>query len=116
MSARTDTVEAYFEAFGRSDHDAVLVLLTEDVIWDIPGHMHLRGREAFDAEIENPGFDGSPTLDIDRLLEDGDSVVALGQGATTRTTGEVMRFAFCDVFTFRERHIARVESYLGPLD
>ena len=30
-------------------------------------------------------------------------------------TGEEFRFAFCDVFTFRDDLICRVESYIVPL-
>jgi uncharacterized protein len=42
-------------------------------------------------------------------------VVAIGNGETTHKSGEVHRFAFCDVFTFATDKIRRVESYLVPL-
>jgi ketosteroid isomerase-like protein len=108
-------VETYFEGFRRTDHESILAGLTDDVVWDLPGYRHLAGKEAFDGEIENEGFTGSPTLAVDRLVEEGDTVVAIGTGQATRTTGEVHRFAYCDVFTFRGDLICRVESYLVPL-
>jgi ketosteroid isomerase-like protein len=117
MSARKGVVETYFEGFRRSDHGQILGCLTDDVVWDLPGYRHLSGKEAFDGEIENDEFVGSPTLTVERLVEEGDTVVATGHGETTHRSGEVHRFAFCDVFTFAEDsdRIRRVESYLVPL-
>jgi SnoaL-like domain len=76
---------------------------------------HLEGKDAFDREIENEGFVGSPTLDVDRVIEEGATVVATGTGSGTQTTGDRFEFAFCTVFTFAAEHIERVESYIVPL-
>ncbi len=116
MSPQTDAVAAYFDGFRRSDHQAILDLLTDDVCWDLPGFRHLEGKAAFDGEIENPAFEGAPHLVVDRLVEQGDTVVAIGEGAGTPlgTEPHAFRFAFCDVFTFAGTRIARVESYLVP--
>ncbi len=115
MSTRKESVETYFEGFRRGDHELILGLLTEDVAWDLPGFRHLEGKAAFDGEIENEEFTGHPTLNLDRLVEEGDVVVAIGTGAGTHKSGQAQRFAFCDVFTFSGELIARVESYLVPL-
>ena len=87
MSAHKDTVERYFDGFRRSDHAAVLACLTDDVVWDLPGYKHLTGKDAFDAEIEGADFVGSPTLTVDRLVEEDGTVVAIGDGAGTHVTG-----------------------------
>jgi ketosteroid isomerase-like protein len=100
VSARKEVVETYLEGFRRSDHEQILACLTDDVAWDLPGHAHLTGKDAFDREIEDEEFVGSPTLTVDRLIEEADTVVAIGNGETTHRSGEVHRFAFCDVFTF----------------
>jgi ketosteroid isomerase-like protein len=115
MSPRKRLVETYFEGFRRSNHEAILACLTDDVVWDLPGFKHLEGKDAFDGEIENDAFEGSPSLDLDRLIEEGDIVVALGSGRARRKDGEAFRFAYSDVFTFRGELICRVESYLVPL-
>jgi ketosteroid isomerase-like protein len=115
MSARKDVVEQYFSGFRRSDHEQVLACLTDDVAWDLPGYKHLTGKEAFDQEIENEEFEGSPTLVVDRLVEEGDIVVAIGTGETRHKSGRVHHFAYCDVFTFAGDLIGKVESYLVPI-
>ena len=112
---RKAVVDRYFDGFRRSDHAQILACLTDDVAWDLPGFAHLQGKEAFDREIENDEFVGSPTLTVDRVVEEGDTVVAIGEGKTTHKSGELRRFAFCDVFTFAGEEIRRVESYLVPL-
>lgn len=115
VPARKQLVETYVEGFRRGDHDMVLDCLTDDVRWDLPGYRHLAGKQAFDGEIANEDFVGRPTLTVERLVEEGDTVVAIGGGAATRREGETHRFAFCDVFTFRGDRVCRVESYLVPL-
>lgn len=115
MPARKAVVEEYFEGFRQADHERILACLTDDVAWDLPGHAHLTGKAEFDREIENDEFVGRPTLTVDRLVEEAGTVVAIGDGKATRKTGEVLRFAFCDVFTFTGDRIGRVESYLVPL-
>ncbi len=115
MSPRKAVVGAYFEGFRQSDHARILACLTDDVVWDLPGYRHLAGKDVFDGEIENEDFAGSPTLIVDRLVEEGDTVVAIGTGEATHRSGEIHRFAYCDVFTFAGDLIGRVESYLVPL-
>lgn len=115
MSRRKDVVERYFDGFRRSDHGQILACLTDDVVWDLPGFAHLEGKDAFDGEIENPEFEGSPALTLDRMVEEGGTVVTTGTGQGRRRSGEVQRFAFCDVFVFEGDLVGRVESYLVPL-
>jgi ketosteroid isomerase-like protein len=115
MNAHKEVVEQYFEGFRRSDHELILSLLTDDVTWYLPGHRDLAGQEAFDAEIENPDFESSPTLRIDRLVEEGDVVVAVGEGRGRHKEAGPFRFAYNDVFVFDGDLITRVESYVVPL-
>jgi uncharacterized protein len=114
-SVRKQVVGRYFDGFRRADHAQILDCLTDDVVWDLPGFKHLEGKEAFDSEIENESFRGLPTLDVDRVVEEGDTVVAIGTGSGTQITGDGFAFAFCTVLTFDTEHVRRVESYIVPL-
>ena len=60
MSSRKRAVDAYFDGFRASDHEAILALLSEDVVWVIHGHGRTEGKQAFDREIENDAFRGQP--------------------------------------------------------
>ena len=115
MSSRKTVVESYMEGFRQSDHARILACLTDDVVWDILGYRHLAGKDAFDGEIEGDEPNGSPILDVDRIVEEGDTVVVLGKGQAAPASGASHRFAFCTVFTFSGDLIRHVESYVVPL-
>ena len=76
MSSRKDRISTYFDGFRESDHEKILALLTEGVVWDIYGLRRLEGKEAFGGEIENAGIVGSPELTVDRLIEGGNTIAA----------------------------------------
>ncbi len=115
MSTNKDVVQTYFDGFRRSDHAAILACLTDEVVWELPGYKTLTGKEAFDGEIENEAFEDSPTLTVDRLVEEGNTVVALGIGQGAMKGGALHRFAFSTVLTFTGDKISRVESYIANL-
>jgi len=114
-AAQRDLVEEYLEGFRLSDHARILATLTDDVEWVIHGHRTTQGRDEFDDEIENPGFSGSPQLEVERVYQDGPVVVATGEGRGMSVEHGPFRFGFCDLFTFRDGLIARVDSYVVPL-
>lgn len=116
MSDHTRVVELYMQAFAESDHETVLSCLTEDVQWEVPGTFQLAGRAAFDAEMQNPAFVGTPHITIVRVLDAGAVVVAEGTVETQRQDGERLTLRFCDVFDMRDGKIARLTSYLMPID
>ena len=112
MSENKKTVQRYMDAYGRSDHAAVLACLTDDVEWIVPGAFHLKGKDAFDAEIENPAFVGRPAITVTRLTEERDTVIAEGSVRTTKMEGDVVNIAFCDVFEMQGTKVRRLISYL----
>ena len=112
MSANKKTVQKYMEAFTRTDHAAIFSCLTEDVEWVIPGLFHTQGKAAFDGEIENDAFVGSPTIEVTRMTEENDVVVAEGRVQCARKDGGRLNAAFCDVFEMRDGKVKRLTSYL----
>jgi uncharacterized protein len=115
MTANKDTVARYMEAYGRWDHAAVLACLTEDVQWVVPGAFRLAGREAFDREIEGQGAAGPPTIEVTRLVEEGDVVVAEGTVRNALQDGNVLSLVFCDVFVLQDGLVRELTSYLMPV-
>lgn len=115
MSQNKRTVQEYMDAFTVTDHPRILVCLTDDVEWIIPGAFHIRGKAAFDREIEGEAFVGSPAISMTRLTEENDVVVAEGTVRTTRRVGTDLRLAFCDVFEMEAGRIKRLTSYVVEL-
>ena len=115
MTENQQTVARYLDGFRKTDHAQILSCLTEDVVWDIPGMFSVRGKEAFDGQIEGEGFTGSPVIAVDRMIEADDVVVAEGSVRARRTDGTILDLAMCDVFEMRGGKIRRLISYIMPV-
>ena len=112
MSLNKQTVQKYMDAFTRTNHAEILSCLTDDVEWVIPGMVHIKGKEAFDKEIENEAFVGSPAIHVSRMVEEDDVVVAEGSVRSTRKDGGPFKAVFCDVFVMHQTKIRHLTSYL----
>jgi uncharacterized protein len=111
MSDRKRVVETYIEGFRRGDHDMILGCLTDDVSWDMPPFFALSGKSAFDDAIENDASPGLPDIQLNRLIEEGDVVVAEGAvRAPLKHEGRIDAL-FCDVFHFRGDKLCRLVTY-----
>jgi uncharacterized protein len=111
MSRNKYTVEKYIDGFNKSDHAQILSCLTDDVEWLMPGIFHWTGKGAFDKEIENDAFTGSPTVTITRMIEEKDVVVAEGTVRVEWKNGGFLDAVFCDVFEMENGKIKRLVTY-----
>jgi len=112
MSENKKTVREYMDAFRISDHDRILACLTDDIIWEMPGIYQHVGKEAFDKEIENENFVGSPTIQIIKMIEENNIVIAEGAVQGAMKNGGILDAVFCDVFEMENSKIKKLTSYL----
>lgn len=112
MTPNKQTVTEYMEAFKVSNHERVLACLTDDVVWEMPGIYIYVGKEAFDKEIENDNFIGSPTIQIIKLVEENNIVIAEGAVQGNMKNGNKLDAVFCDVFEMENGKIKKLTSYL----
>ena len=115
MSENKTVVDRYIDGFVKMDREQILSCLTEDVEWQLPGMFHVFGKEAFDKEIENEAFVGSPSITITRMIEDDDIVVAEGKVSVRKKEGGYFNAVFCDVFEMEGSKIKRLVSYLNQV-
>ena len=80
-----------------------------------PGRVSPPGEGGLDREIENEAFVGRPTIDVTRLVEEDDVVVAQGAVRSARRDGGLLDAVFCDVFVMRGGKIRHLTSYLMEL-
>jgi len=116
MRENKETVERYIDGFNKTDHQQILSCLTDDVEWVSPGLYHHQGKVAFDKEIENENFKGSPKITINRLTEEKDVVIAEGSVEGMRADDTPFKLVFCDVFEMQGSKIRKLTSYLMFLD
>ena len=111
MTVRKRVVERYIEGFRAGDHETILACLTDDVAWDMLPYFKLSGKTAFDDAIENDASPGLPDIQLTRLIEEGDIVVAEGAVQAALRGGGRLDALFCDVFHFRDDKICRLVTY-----
>ena len=111
----TRCLRRYLDGFNKSDHEQTLSCLTEDIRWTVFGAFRLEGKEAYDAEIENPAFTGSPSITINRMVEEDDVVMAEMTLEAQRATGENHAGGDGEVFVLREGKISERRAYMLEL-
>jgi uncharacterized protein len=115
VSANKRTVERYIDGFNKSDHKQILDCLTEDIEWTVFGAFHLVGKDAYDKEIENPAFTGSPDITIVRMVEENDVVMAELELVAKPVNADPIRMVAGEVFVMRDALIKERRAYLIPL-
>jgi ketosteroid isomerase-like protein len=114
-SGNKETVERYLDGFRRTDHAQILGCLTDDIRWTVFGAFSLEGKDAYDAAIEGPGFAGSPDLEVVRMVEEGDTVMAELVGRVPQQDGSVQRLSMAEVFVMRDGLICERRAWVIPL-
>lgn len=115
MSENKKTLEKYIDGFNKLDHTQILSCLTDDVEWIIPGFFHITGKSAFDQQIENDEFEGTPEITITRMVEENNVVIVEGRVEHKRKDGGMLKAVFCDVFVMENVKIKQLTSYLHQL-
>lgn len=111
MTENKLTVRQYMDGFIASDHQIILDCLTDDIEWYMPGFFHLSGKGAFDKEIENDYFEGKPKIEISRMTEENNVVVAEGSVQCKIKNGGMLDALFCDVFEMESGKIKKLTTY-----
>ncbi|TYB42811.1 nuclear transport factor 2 family protein [Actinomadura chibensis] len=116
MSRNTDTVNAYLDGFRKNDHAQILSCLTDDIEWTVFGGFHLTGKEAYDKAIDGaPHFIDPPELEVVRMVEQDDVVMAEINGVARRAEGGEMRMSMAEVFVMRDGKIAERRAWVVEL-
>ena len=113
MSQNIETVNTYLDGFRKNDHRQILSCLTDDIAWTVFGAFHLTGKEAYDKAIDGaPEFVDPPVLEVVRLVEQGDIVMAELTGTAKRAAGAEVRMSMAEVFVMRNGKIAERRAWV----
>jgi len=117
MSRNKDTVNKYLEGFRRNDHAMILSCLTDDIKWTVYGAFQLQGKDAYDKAIDGaPMFIDPPHLEVVRMVEEGDTVMAELNGVVKKAAGGEMRLSMGELFLMRDGKIAERRAWVIPLN
>ena len=115
MSQNKRTVERYLDGFRSNDHEQILSCLTDDIEWTVFGAFHLVGKQAYDEAIEGPGWIAPPRLEVVRMVEQDDVVMAELNGWVQREDGGETRLSMAEVFVLRDGLICERRAWVVPL-
>ncbi len=115
-SRNKETVERYLDGFRRMAHARILGCLTDDITWTVYGAFHLEGKAAYDAAIDGEGFSGPPELEVVRMVEEGDTLMAELVGSVPRDDGSVQRMSMAEVFVLRDGLIRERRAWVVVLE
>ena len=104
-----DLIKRGYEAFAARDIETVMSLFDDDCEWVQPGQSTVSGTFHGKTEVmEHLGrlAEKSPTVNIKRLIAEGDTVVAITDVSAGGETGED-----ADVFTIRNGKTVRMEVH-----
>ncbi|MGU3500453.1 nuclear transport factor 2 family protein [Mycobacterium sp. C31M] len=112
MSVEQDNIELVkrgYEAFANGDMDTVMALFDDSIEWVQPGNSTISGTYHGKGELGQymaALAAKTPTVKLDRLVADGDTVVALTDITAGGESGHD-----ADVFTIRNGKTVRVEIH-----
>lgn len=109
MTAQKAIVRRYTDGFRRGELPQILSCLSDDVVWALHGDKRLVGKAAFAVEADSGGGP-NPELQLDRLVEEGDTVAVVGHGCVPRDGGPV-DFVYSEVFTFADGLVSRLDTF-----
>lgn len=104
-----EVVKKGYEAFSAGDVETVMSLFDDDLEWVQPGDSAISGTYHGKAEFADylgQLAEKSVTVKVNRLLADGDMVVALTEVSASGETGQD-----ADVFTLRGGKMIRAQIY-----
>jgi len=103
-------VERYADGFRTGDLAKILSCLADDVVWAQHDSKTLAGKAAFAVEADTPDAP-KPERTMDRLVEDGDMVAAVGHGRVALGDGDPAEFVYTEVFTFTDGLVSRLDTF-----
>ncbi len=119
MSKNKNIVTAFYEAGNRGDMDACLDLIADDIVWTNMGSTQFsgqyRGKEALVRDLVGPLFGrlkGGITTTIERLIAEGDLVVAQTRGHAETSDGRPYQNHYCQIMRVKNELIVEVTEYL----
>ena len=98
-------------AIAQGDFEGFLAHCTEDTEWTFEGERTLRGKEAV-RQWMKATYREPPRFRVDRMIAEGDTVVALGEITLEDDAGKATRYVYCDVWRFRGGRMAELRAFV----
>ncbi len=100
-------------AEGKSEE--FLLLCAEDVEWTLLAETPstMKGRAAIGEFMASSQGSEPPKFTVDKVIAEGEFVVANGDMTMKSKEGETVPYAYCDMYTFTEGKIAKLRTFVN---
>jgi len=98
-------------AIVQRDFERFLQFCTEDTKWTFVGDRTLRGKQAVRQWMRN-AYREPPRFNVHRMIAEGDFLTALGEITLKDEHGKETRYAYSDVWRFREGKLAELHAFV----
>lgn len=106
-----EIVEAVNAAFAAGNIEGFLSYCAEDVEWIVAGEDPVKGKDAIRKWMA--AMDGEPPqFEVDDVIAEGDAVAAYGAMTMKDDEEEAVRYAYCDIYRFRNGKIVELRSFV----
>lgn len=105
------TIEEVNAAFSQNNIEGFLELCAEDVKWTMIGEKVVEGKDGIREFVSSMGDMEPPKINNKQMIAEADSVAAFGE-MTMKEKGEIVPYAYCDVYQFQDDKIVELSSYV----
>ncbi len=105
------TLEQANAAVRAGDNEGFLAHCTEDIRWTTVGEGTLQGKQAV-RDWMKTAYASPPSFRVEKLVAEGDMVVALGTIMVDDADGQPTEFAYSDVWRFRDGKMAELDAFV----
>lgn len=112
MTERKRVIEQWAKCFTHQDWKGMLGLFSDDIErWEVGAPNRTHGKAEFEKEVL-PGPEVARLgMEISKMIEEGDVVVAEGLAHIHKKDGSTINVQFCDVFEFEGMKVKRITAY-----
>jgi uncharacterized protein len=101
-------------AITRGDHEGFLAFCTEDTEWTFVGERILRGKQAV-REYMQVAYATPPKFVVENMISEGEFLTAVGKISLQDGDGEMIDYAYCDVWRFDNGKMAELKAFVIKL-
>jgi ketosteroid isomerase-like protein len=98
-------------AITREDYEGFLTYCTEDTVWHFIGDQTLIGKDAVRAYIDEVYVE-PPKFEVEQLIAEDDFVTAVGKISLKNEEGELVEYAYCDVWRLRDGKLHELKAFV----
>ncbi|WP_207513490.1 nuclear transport factor 2 family protein [Longitalea luteola] len=105
-----EILEKANQAFSKGNYEEFLTYCTEDTKWIYVGDRTIEGKDKV-REYLATAYEES-TFRIERFIEEGENLVAIGWIKLKDKNGKIICYSFCDVWKFRNGKMAELKAFV----